>query len=284
MIILKNISKSFSKNNNVLKSINLVINDGEVVGLVGPNGAGKTTLMKIISGLIVNYNGALCMENNKSISNLIENPKFFDNKSGLYNIKYFQKLYNTDQYYTSNIINKLNMSSYIKKKPKNYSIGMKQRLSISIALISSPKYLILDEPTSGMDPEGIISTLNFIKQKTKSDKLGTLISSHNLDEIEKVCDKVYFLNNGKISEPYSVNRDIKEKIQLYINPKNINSAYNLLKNDYNIELENHVISVLNLQHIGEILNILNNNNIYPKIENKKKESLEDVYFKKLEEL
>ncbi|WP_161519945.1 ATP-binding cassette domain-containing protein [Bacillus cereus] len=168
-IEITNLSKNFNKRERVLDSINMNIKNGEIVGLVGPNGAGKTTLMKIISGLIVQYNGEIkfSQEEYTQIGSLIEKPKYFPNKTGYYNLKYFSQLYSDKDNNIEEIIHSLQMENYLSKKVKDYSLGMKQRLGIALALLNNPNYLILDEPTNGMDPNGIKSILKYIKGVTK---------------------------------------------------------------------------------------------------------------------
>ncbi|PTK86803.1 phenol-soluble modulin export ABC transporter ATP-binding protein PmtC, partial [Staphylococcus gallinarum] len=130
----------------------------QIVGLIGKNGVGKTTLMKVMNGNIINYKGEVKLGNKENIGYLIEHPKLYDNKSGLYNLKLFAHVLGKgfDKKYTDYIIDAFGMRPYIKKKVKKYSMGMKQKLAIAVSLMNKPKYLILDEPTNGMDPDGSI--------------------------------------------------------------------------------------------------------------------------------
>lgn len=199
---VQQVSKSY-RNKKVLDNVSFIIKRGEVVGLVGPNGAGKTTLMKIIMNLIQNYQGKIKLEEHKKrkkqIGAIIENPSFYPNLSGLENLKYFAEVsggYNKP--HVESIIKLMNIEGFINKKVKSYSLGMKQRLGIAQALLNNPDFLILDEPTNGLDPEGVVEIRNIIEDVVRKKNISVLISSHILAEIENVCDRVLFLKNGKM--------------------------------------------------------------------------------------
>ena len=200
-IELRGLSKTFRKGERALSGIDFIMRKGEVVGLIGPNGAGKTTLMKILSGIIVKYDGEMVIgdKNERAkIGSLIEKPKFFPNKSGRYNINYFSALFGANGKQMDNIVQSLGMESYLSKKVKHYSLGMKQRLGIALALISNPDYLILDEPTNGMDPDGIRNILGYVRELVKERQMGVLISSHILEDVENISDRVYVIKNGSL--------------------------------------------------------------------------------------
>lgn len=202
-IIMKNICKKYD-NNYALSNVNLNLNRGEVIGIVGKNGAGKTTLMKILCGNIVDFEGIVTYPDSSSKRNigfLIENPKFYPNETGFQNLKIFSKLFsieNSASDNTDDIIKALNMEEYINKKSKKYSLGMKQRLGIAIALLGEPDFLILDEPTNGMDPNGIKEILKYLKRLAKEKQIGIFISSHQLDHIQEISDYILVIEKGKI--------------------------------------------------------------------------------------
>ncbi|BCA85204.1 ABC transporter ATP-binding protein [Enterococcus saigonensis] len=179
----------------ILENINLEANPGEIVGLVGPNGAGKTTTMKIMSGLIVNFEGEVQQKNN--VGMLIDGPKFFPNKTARENLQYFASM--VEDSYDFNFIEKIfDMTEYKKKKVKSFSLGMKQRLGMGLALINKSELLILDEPMNGLDPDGVKQTIKTLKMLAEKMKITIVISSHILDDLEKLCDRVYFIRNGEI--------------------------------------------------------------------------------------
>ncbi|WP_167399222.1 ABC transporter ATP-binding protein [Planococcus maitriensis] len=198
MLALQGISKNFG-DQIALRNVDLTIKRGEIVGLVGPNGSGKTTLMKIVNGLIVNYDGNLVRD--EAVGALIESPKYFEAKSGRYNLKYFNELFGSHEN-IEKLLKQLNMESYQKKKVKEYSMGMKQRLGIALALTGEPAYLILDEPTNGMDPSGVYEVLKYLKALAVENNIGILISSHILTDVETLCDRVYLIKSGEIQKEY----------------------------------------------------------------------------------
>lgn len=212
-IEVKNITKKFGTTV-ALNDVSLTVNRSDIIGIIGPNGAGKTTIMKIISGVTRNYEGNLIIDEQdmKSYSNsnfekriglLIENPKYIKYKTGRANLKYFYNYFSGSKdkvdfdEETNTFIKHLSMEEFIEKKVGNYSLGMKQRLGIAIALQSDPDYIILDEPTNGMDKKSTFDILKYIQTLKQLNK-GVLISSHQLNIIEHICDKIYAIEDGEI--------------------------------------------------------------------------------------
>ncbi|SHK31465.1 ABC-2 type transport system ATP-binding protein [Hathewaya proteolytica DSM 3090] len=208
LLNVENVNKSYSKK--VLDDVNFTINQGEVVGLVGPNGAGKTTLMRILCLLSNADSGEvkLCGISNKSrkerekyLSNLaaiIETPALYENLSGYDNLDMIRRINNLSKDRMNEIIEFVNIGNMIKHRVKEYSLGMKQRLALGIALINSPKLLILDEPTNGLDYDGIIEFRELVAKVVEENKVSVIISSHILSEVEKMCHRILFLKDGKI--------------------------------------------------------------------------------------
>lgn len=215
---LSNVTKIISKKT-ILDNINLSVNEGEIFGFLGPNGAGKTTTIKIITGLIKPNSGEITINNVKlsenklkAISNvgaIVENPALYDYLTGLDNLKIVAKLRNVKKndldYIIENILDKNRLNDKVKK----YSLGMKERLAIGCAMVGNPKLLILDEPTNGLDPEGIIDLRNLLKHLAHDKKMTIFLSSHQLSEIQNTCDRVAFLKNGKIITTESVDDILK---------------------------------------------------------------------------
>ncbi|WP_061860243.1 ABC transporter ATP-binding protein [Priestia megaterium] len=203
---VSNLTKTY-KNHNAVNNLTFSVKKGEIVGLVGPNGAGKTTLMRTIMGLIPNYKGEVLINSSKSshkrkeriIGCMIEAPSFYPNLNGFENLKYFAEISGGyDKVNVSQIIELLGLQKVIYKKVKNYSLGMKQRLGIAQALLNQPQFLILDEPTNGLDPNGVYEMRELIKTIVKENSISVLISSHILSEIEVICDRVLFIQKGSI--------------------------------------------------------------------------------------
>ncbi|GKU25029.1 ABC transporter ATP-binding protein [Clostridium folliculivorans] len=216
VLTVEKITKEYGRKN-VLEGVNLSVNQGEIIGLVGPNGAGKTTLMKIITGLIKNYSGDVFIENEniktskrkktKSVGCVIETPGFYPNLTGYENLLFFAEISGMrDKSEIDEIVKSVGIEDYVHKKVKQYSLGMKQRLGVAQAVLTYPPLLILDEPTNGLDPAIVPKLRKFIKQLAKEKNTAVLISSHILSEIELMCDKVVFIQQGKIIKIESLNR------------------------------------------------------------------------------
>lgn len=203
-----NLNKSYSKK--VLDNLNFTINKGEIVGLVGPNGAGKTTLMRILCLLSKADSGEvkLCGISNNSkkdrekylsnLSAIIETPALYENLSGYDNIDLIRRINNLSKERMNEMIEFINIGDMIKHKVKQYSLGMKQRLALGISLLNSPNLLILDEPTNGLDYDGIIEFRKLISEIVSKNQVSVIISSHILSEIEKLCQRILFLKECKL--------------------------------------------------------------------------------------
>jgi len=195
------ISKSYSSNR-VLDSVSISCSAGEICGVLGSNGAGKTTLFKILCGLITPENGNVEINSNriKPIGAIIEKPALYDYLNAIENLKVFAGIQgaNTDPDALKEILVRVGLPTDRNDPVKNYSMGMKQRLGIAIALLNNPECLVLDEPFSGLDPLGIASLRKLIINLAKKDKLAILLSSHIIDELSKVSKTLYVISNGKI--------------------------------------------------------------------------------------
>lgn len=199
---IRNIRKSY-KDREILKEISFEIQEGTICGLLGINGAGKSTLMKIIFGLEKADSGNLVFYNQKhqtlnyEIGALIESPAIYMNLSAFDNLKTRALLYNISDDRIYEVLDLIGLSQTGRKKAKNFSLGMKQRLGLGMAIINNPDLLILDEPTNGLDPEGIKELLDFIIE-LKNAGMTILLSSHQLHEISKIADQIVILHNGNI--------------------------------------------------------------------------------------
>jgi len=216
---VKNLTKMY-KNHKAVNELTFSIKEGEIVGLIGPNGAGKTTLMRTIMGLIPNHQGEIIINSNSThtkkeriIGSMIETPSFYPNLNGFENLKYFAEISGGyDKVNVSQIIDLLGLQKVIYKKVKSYSLGMKQRLGIAQALLNQPKFLILDEPTNGLDPNGVYEMRELIKTIVKEKSISILISSHILSEIEVICDRVLFIQKGNIIREVNLRKEFEENV------------------------------------------------------------------------
>ena len=213
---VKNVSKKYG-NRIAVDNVSFDVFAGKIFGFLGPNGAGKTTTLKMITGLckLETGNILVCGYNIKSqfekaitnIGAVIESPQMYNNFSGLDNLKYFASLYkNVDINRINEVVKIVGLSDRIKDKVKTYSLGMKQRLGIAQALLHRPKVLILDEPTNGLDPSGVVEIRKFLKKIATQEGIGILISSHILAEMEMMCDSIGIINNGRLENIREINQ------------------------------------------------------------------------------
>lgn len=280
---LINVSKKY-RNNLVLDNINFTM-DSYVTGLIGKNGAGKTTMMKIMCKVIQNYSGTVSKNDDSNIGYLIEEPKYYKNRSGQYNIEYFTKIYTADydKTYINSLLEQLGMTNYINKKMKTYSMGMKQKLGLVIALARKPDYLILDEPTNGMDPDGSIEVLNIIRELATTQGMKVLISSHKLEDIEAVSDDILFIDKGKLSSKENVEQlSTQVTMSLVFNQEDTEFAMTVIKAiDTNAQQTQNIISTTSVKFLQEILKALSVEGVYPVDINKHQRSVKDYYFKQM---
>ncbi len=202
----ENLVKTYYRKN-VVNGINMTINKGDIYGFIGKNGAGKTTFMRMILSLANPSSGEISLFGNKNytsechrIGSLIESPSLFGNLSAKETIERYSLLYGADISKADEILKFVELDNVGKKNVKSFSLGMKQRLGIAIALIGEPEFLILDEPVNGLDPVGISSIRNMILKLNKEKGITFLISSHLLDELARIATKVGIINNGELIE------------------------------------------------------------------------------------
>ncbi|HEQ4500471.1 TPA: lantibiotic protection ABC transporter ATP-binding protein [Streptococcus pyogenes] len=203
MLKIQNLKKSYGKRT-ILNNVNMNIPKGKVYALIGPNGAGKSTIMKILTGLVSKTSGSIIFEGRewsrrdlRKIGSIIEEPPLYKNLSAYDNMKVVTTMLGVSESTILPLLNKVGLGNIDKKPVKQFSLGMKQRLGIAISLINSPKLLILDEPTNGLDPIGI-QELREIIESFKSEGMTIMISSHILSEVEHLADFIGFIYEGKI--------------------------------------------------------------------------------------
>lgn len=194
-------------NREIIKGIDLQVKDGEIFGFLGPNGAGKTTTIRMLVGLINHDAGEIkiCGENIKNkgkalknVGAVVENPELYKYLSGRENLMQIARIRKVPKEEVEELIKLVGLENRINDKVRKYSLGMKQRLGLAAALIGNPKLLILDEPTNGLDPSGIIDFREVVKKAVREKGITVFISSHILSEVQNLCDRVAFVNNGVI--------------------------------------------------------------------------------------
>lgn len=208
LLEVKAITKYFGKKK-VLNNVSFTVEKGEILGFIGPNGAGKTTTIKLVLGLQNYKSGQVLIDGydvkkdfEKAISKvgaIVESPDMYMYLSGRKNLEMIANLYKgISKEKINNIIKLVGLEKRIDDKVSKYSLGMRQRLGIAGALLHEPNLLVLDEPTNGLDPEGIKELRDLLKKLIKDKKMGILISSHNLSELENFCTDVCLIKNGEV--------------------------------------------------------------------------------------
>ena len=222
MIQTKNLNKSYKKQE-VNKDISLLVPKNSIYGLLGPNGAGKSTLLKMLTGMINPTSGEIIYKEKPwsrndllEIGSLIEQSPIYENLTARENLKVRTLLYNLPDSRIEDVLEIVNLTNTGNKKAGKFSMGMKQRLGIAIALLNNPKLLILDEPTNGLDPIGIGDLRELIKSFPKKG-ITVIISSHILSEVEQIADYIGIIANDQLWYQEKVQEDIDlEKLFLEV--------------------------------------------------------------------
>lgn len=220
----------------VLDNVSFYVKPNEIVGFIGPNGAGKSTTMKCICNLIypdsgeIKINGYdLFKDREKALESqaaLIENPGLYQDMTGKENINIIAKLRNITKNRVEEICEFTEIGDALNRKVSGYSMGMKQRLGLGIAIMSKPKFIILDEPTNGLDPTGIIHLRNTLQKLIKEEDMSILFSSHQLGEVEKLAHRIICINRGKIIETPII---MEQKYQYIFQVNHNEEAYKIIK-------------------------------------------------------
>ena len=291
---IKNVSKYFGKTK-VIDNISLSVNEGEIYGFLGPNGAGKTTTIKMILGLLSVDEGNIiingydikksfekAMEN---IGGIVENPDMYDYMTGRENLELYARLRNIKKERIDEVIKLVNMEKAANQKVRKYSLGMKQRMGLALTLLHTPKILILDEPTNGLDPAGIKSLRDILKNIAKTKKTAIFVSSHIIAEMQAMCDKIAMIKNGKIIKISDIDTLLKheenDKVECIVKVKQVDKAIKVLKEklteDIKQEQETIIVNI-NKKDVSKITKILVSNDIDVEAITEKETTLEDIFF------
>lgn len=222
-IIVKDVEKSFG-GQPALQQVNFSIHQGEIVGLVGPNGSGKTTLIRLLNGVIAPDRGSITIDGRNPIRDgkairarcgtLTEEAGLYEELTAYQNLLFFSKLYHVeDRSRIEQLLKQLHLSEHQHKKVGTYSTGMKKRLQLAKVLLHQPDFLFLDEPTNGLDPEGIQLIMQVVRQINQTHRTTILICSHILSQLEYLCDRYLFIEKGRVIEQGTQ----KELAERYLN-------------------------------------------------------------------
>jgi ABC-type multidrug transport system ATPase subunit len=276
----------------VVKSLSLQVPEGSIYGFLGPNGAGKTTTIKLLLNLLPTQEGSIQIfgldfhANRQQIlaqtGSLIEQPAIYTHLTGKENLLNRAILLQIPESRVDEMLNLVQLTQAAHKKAGNYSLGMKQRLGIALALLSDPKLLILDEPTNGLDPNGIIEIRELLKKLVKEHNKTVFISSHLLGEIERMATHVGIINNGELLFQGEI-KDLEtiSQPQVRIEVNNTVDAANLLsKNGYTVaEVNDDHLSVTyqSKEKTGQINTLLNQNGLVVYSIHKVQKDLEKLF-------
>jgi ABC-2 type transport system ATP-binding protein len=203
-----NLIHKFSENETALNCVNFQVIESTIYGFLGPNGAGKTTTLKLILGLLKKQHGEILVfgkpfeknrvETLRNIGSMIESPSIYGHLTAVENLRILQKVYKCPKRRIQEVLELVGLAQTGNKKANQFSLGMKQRLSIAIALLHNPSLLILDEPTNDLDPNGILEIRELLQNLNQNHGITILISSHLLSEIEKFVMHIGIINQGNL--------------------------------------------------------------------------------------
>ena len=265
---------------------------GSIYGFVGKNGAGKTTLIRLICGLQFPTDGEFRLYNvknddrkinvvRKRMGAVVETPAIYPEMSAYDNLKMQYDILNLNKYEEIDDLLKLvNLDNVGDKLAKNFSLGMRQRLGIAVALCGNPEFLVLDEPTNGLDPEGIVEMRNLLIKLNKERNITILISSHILDELSKIATHYGFIKDGKMVKEISAEefeKECKHTIRLEVDSNNLEAVLKKEKYDYKL-ISDRCVELYGNVEITPLVLKLHKENINVLKLTESDESLENYFF------
>lgn len=289
IVVTHDLTKKYKKHTSV-DGLNLRIRRGEIYGFLGPNGAGKTTTIRMLLGLIKPTKGSIEIfgQNlNKNrlqilqrIGSLVESPTYYGNLTGYENLEAVRRLRGLPEQRVNEVLETVRLSKVSNRLTKEYSLGMKQRLGIAVALLSSPDLLILDEPTNGLDPSGIQEIRELIKELPKAG-MSVIVSSHLLSEIDQMATQVGIINNGKMIFQDSIaSLHQKRKPLLKVGVSDVIEAKTILnRKGLKVDLQKNYLwlSQTEPEFVSEINSILLHSGLSVFRLEEKTRSLEDIF-------
>ena len=298
-VVLKtyNITKKYGEQLAV-DNVNMTIKKGDIYGFIGKNGAGKTTLIRLITGLIHKSGGEIELlganeenELNKArtmVGSLIESPSLYTNMTARENLEVSRLVRNIPgKKCIDEVLELVGLKDVEKKKVKNFSLGMRQRLGIANALMGNPKLLILDEPINGLDPMGIVEIRELLKKIHKEKDMTILISSHILSELSELATTYGIISNGKLIEEITA-KQLSEKCRQYIDLKVDDTARAVILlerelgvSDYEVLEDSNIKVFSNLDNVGEVNSLLSRSGIIVESISVKGENLEEYFMNKV---
>jgi ABC-2 type transport system ATP-binding protein len=270
------LSFGFKNKKPILKNINRIVERGSIYGFLGPNGAGKTTTIRLLLGLLRDQNNSISLFGKNlfqhriaclsKIGALIEQPSLYEHLSGYDNLKITGLLRKISKENINDVLQTVRLTGAAHKKVKAYSLGMKQRLGIALALMADPELLILDEPVNGLDPSGMMEMRELLKMINKKYDTTIFLSSHLISEVERMVTHVGIINMGEmlfqgtIGELYNLQ---KKDLKVHVQVDNKAAALYLLKTSYSVSDEDDCLEIIiqSREEVNEIIQLLIDNNI-----------------------
>ena len=300
---IKHVTKKFGKKT-IIDDMSFSVEPGEVYGFLGPNGSGKTTIIKMIMGLLKITKGQILVDGHdvekdyekaaEVFGGIIENPEMYGELKGITNLKVFSTLYpNVTDESIQKVVETVGLKDRINDPIKKYSLGMRQRLGLALALVHTPRLLILDEPTNGLDPKGIKELRDILRSLAKQGT-AVFISSHLLSEMELMCDKVCIIYKGKVIEIKDLRKSKVESVdeatgteiyEFMYETDNDEKAFELaktLKLNCEKDKENRLIVHATKKEVAHLTRSLVENDINVFIVNIVSKSLEELYIETTE--
>jgi len=269
ILAVNNVKKKIKKRE-IIKGISLEIKKGEVLGFLGPNGAGKSTTLRMVVGLSKPTSGNITISGfdiqkdyvkaMAQVGCMIEGPDMYNYMSGYKNLEMLNAMGNeVSTKAIERVVELVGLEHRIHDKVRVYSMGMKQRLGLAAALLHQPKLLILDEPTNGLDPQGIYEFRGIIKQLAQEEGISVLISSHLISEVQLMCDKVSIINQGELIRSATVDSLLTSKEVMWTT-NDVHRAYDLIRGRISEAslVRNRILAPLNQEALPEINRMLFN--------------------------
>jgi lantibiotic transport system ATP-binding protein len=289
-----NLSYSYSNKTEAISNINMVVDKGSIYGFLGPNGSGKTTTLSLLLGLFKQQKGTIEIfgekleaarsEILKKTGSLIEIPSLYGHLTAKENLEVYRNIYKVSKSRINEVLHLAGLAYTGKKTVKKFSLGMKQRLSIALALLPDPELLILDEPANGLDPEGIRELRELIMKLNTERGITIIISSHILAEIEKMVSQVGIIHKGKmVFQGTLSDLHFQHENLLQLHTSDNEKAVQLLQ-QYNPETEGELVNVFyhNKEQAASINRILMNNQLDVYLLQPKKNNLEQIFIDLIE--
>ena len=295
---VKGVKKKLGKRE-IIKGLDLSVNEGEIFGFLGPNGAGKTTTIRMLVGLISPNEGEIVVcgksvlsEKEQALKNVgavVENPELYKYPSGRENLMQIARIRKVSKEEVEEFTDLVGLKDRIDDKVRKYPLGMKQRLGLAAALIGDPKLLTLDEPTNGLDPSGIIDFRDVVKKASRERGMAVFISSHILSEVQNLCDRVAFINNGVIKSVEDIHDNSMEteldSLTLVVS-SNKEQAIKVLKDigfvNSSTVIDEEIHIIVETGKTTELLKILLENNVLVEEIYKNRKGLEQRYMELVE--